>query len=58
VVSDTGSVRHQWKQRLHLLNAWREAPFYSDRERAALEWTETLTLVSENQACLTPRAPK
>jgi AhpD family alkylhydroperoxidase len=35
-------------QRLHLLNAWREAPFYSDRERAALEWTEALTLVHED----------
>lgn len=35
------------EQRLHLLNAWREAPFYSDRERAALEWTEALTLVHE-----------
>src|SRR6185295_17689227 len=37
------------EQRLHLLNAWREAPFYTERERAALEWTESLTLVSENQ---------
>ena len=36
------------EQRLYLLNAWREAPFYSDRERAALEWTESLTLVSDN----------
>ena len=35
------------EQRLYLLNAWREAPFYTDRERAALEWTESLTLVSE-----------
>ena len=35
-------------QRLLLLDAWREAPFYSARERAALEWTESLTLVSEN----------
>ena len=31
------------EQRLYLLNAWREAPFYSDRERAALAWTECLT---------------
>jgi AhpD family alkylhydroperoxidase len=30
-------------QRMHLLNAWRETPFYSDRERAALAWTESLT---------------
>lgn len=35
------------EQRLYLLNAWRESPFYSDRERAALEWTEAVTLVSE-----------
>jgi len=35
------------EQRLYLLNAWREAPFYSDRERAALEWTEAVTLVSQ-----------
>ena len=31
------------EQRLYLLNAWRESPFYSERERAALEWTEALT---------------
>ena len=35
------------EQRLYLLNAWREAPFYTERERAALEWTEAVTLVSE-----------
>src|SRR5215510_12657437 len=34
------------EQRLYLLDAWRESPFYSNRERAALEWTESLTLVS------------
>jgi AhpD family alkylhydroperoxidase len=34
------------EQRLYLLNAWREAPFYSDRERAALAWTEAVTLVT------------
>jgi len=38
------------EQRLYELNAWRETPFYSDRERAALEWTEALTLVSETHA--------
>src|SRR5690242_19342049 len=38
------------EQRLYLLNAWREAPFYTDRERAALAWTEALTLVSETHA--------
>src|SRR5438046_83725 len=36
------------EQRLYLLNAWREAPFYSDRERAALAWTEAVTLVAED----------
>jgi AhpD family alkylhydroperoxidase len=34
-------------QRLYGLNAWRETPYYSPRERAALEWTEALTLVTE-----------
>lgn len=36
--------RHgETEQRLYLLNAWRETPLYSDRERAALAWTECLT---------------
>jgi AhpD family alkylhydroperoxidase len=35
------------EQRLYALNAWRETPFYTDRERAALAWTEAVTLVSE-----------
>jgi len=35
------------EQRLYLLNAWQESPFYSDRERAALAWTEALTLVTD-----------
>ena len=35
------------EQRLYLLNAWREATFYTERERAALAWTEAATLVSE-----------
>jgi AhpD family alkylhydroperoxidase len=34
------------EQRLYLLDAWRESPFYSDRERAALAWTEAVTLVT------------
>ena len=33
------------EQRLYLLDAWQESPFYSERERAALAWTEALTLV-------------
>ena len=35
------------EQRLYALNAWRETPFYSERERAALDWTEAVTLVSQ-----------
>jgi AhpD family alkylhydroperoxidase len=35
------------EQRLYLLDAWRESPFYSPRERAALAWTEAVTRVSE-----------
>lgn len=38
------------EQRLYLLNAWREAPFYTERERAALAWTEVVTLISESHA--------
>ena len=38
------------EQRLYELNAWRETPFYSQRERAALEWTEALTLISQTHA--------
>lgn len=36
------------EQRLHLLAAWHEAPVYSPRERAALAWTEAITLVATN----------
>jgi len=36
------------EQRLYGLNAWRETPYYSERERAALEWTEALTLVADS----------
>jgi AhpD family alkylhydroperoxidase len=35
------------EQRLYCLPAWRETPFYTERERAALEWAEHLTLISE-----------
>jgi AhpD family alkylhydroperoxidase len=37
------------EQRLYGLQAWRETPYYSARERAALEWTEALTLVAETR---------
>jgi len=35
------------EQRLYLLDAWRESPFYTERERAALAWAEAVTLVTE-----------
>lgn len=38
------------EQRLHLISAWRESPLFSDRERAALEWTEALTLLPQSRA--------
>ena len=34
------------EQRLYSLDAWRECPYYTDRERAALEWTEAVTLIT------------
>ena len=45
----TASARKlgETEERLYLLDAWRESPLYSERERAALGWTEALTLVSE-----------
>jgi AhpD family alkylhydroperoxidase len=36
-------------QRLYELNAWQESPFYSERERAALAWTEAVTRVAESR---------
>jgi len=36
------------EQRLYALDAWRETPFYSERERAALAWTEAVTLVAQD----------
>jgi AhpD family alkylhydroperoxidase len=35
------------EQRIYTLNAWREAPFFTDRERAALEWAESVTRVGD-----------
>ena len=35
------------EQRIYALNAWRETPFFNDRERAALAWTESLTQLTE-----------
>ncbi len=38
------------EQRLYGLDAWRESPYYSDRERAALAWTEAVTLITQGHA--------
>ena len=40
-------AKGETEQRIYLLSAWREAPVYSERERAALAWTEALTRISE-----------
>lgn len=44
----TKRLRHwgETEQRIYLLSGWRDAPVYSPRERAALEWTEALTLIA------------
>ncbi|HEU0173246.1 MAG TPA: carboxymuconolactone decarboxylase family protein [Blastocatellia bacterium] len=43
-------ARGESEQRLYLLDAWRESPFYTERERAALAWTEAVTLVADDHA--------
>src|ERR1700754_4568530 len=40
-------ARGESQERIYLLDAWRESPLYSARERAALAWTEAVTLVSQ-----------
>ncbi len=42
-------ARGESEQRLYALSAWRETPFFSPRERAALAWAESVTLVSRDQ---------
>lgn len=37
-------------QKLHLVSVWRESPLFDDRERAVLDWTESLTLISQTGA--------
>lgn len=37
------------EQRLYLLSAWREAPFYTERERAALAWAEAVTMIASGE---------
>lgn len=47
----TDARKHgETEMRLYMLNAWRESPLYSDRERAALAWTEALTLLPQTGA--------
>ena len=42
-------ARGESEQRLYLLDAWRECPIYSERERAALLWTEAVTLIADDR---------
>ena len=42
-------ARGETEQRIYLLSAWREAPCYSERERAALAWTDALTSLSADR---------
>jgi AhpD family alkylhydroperoxidase len=48
-------AKGETEQRIYLLSAWREAPCYTERERAALGWTEVLTRLSEGHAHLAAR---
>ena len=41
-------ARGETEQRLYALDAWRDTPFYTERERAAMAWTEAVTLISES----------
>jgi AhpD family alkylhydroperoxidase len=43
-------AKGETEQRIYLLSAWREAPCYTERERAALAWTDALTRLSEGHA--------
>ncbi len=46
--SQDARAQGETEQRLYALSAWRETPFFSERERAALLWTEKLTLISND----------
>ena len=41
-------AKGETEQRLYVIDAWREAPFYSDKERSALAWTEALTKITSS----------
>src|SRR5947209_8847490 len=45
--SKDARTQGETEQRLYALNAWRETPFFTARERAALSWTEAVTLIGE-----------
>jgi AhpD family alkylhydroperoxidase len=46
---EEAKARGETDQRLYLLDAWRESPAYTERERAALAWTESVTLVTNDR---------
>ena len=46
--SKDARVKGETEHRIYALNAWEETPFYTERARAALAWTEALTLVAED----------
>ena len=48
--SKDARLEGETEQRLYTLSAWRETPFFTDRERAALAWTEAITLISSSHA--------
>lgn len=48
--SSDARKRGESERRLHAVAVWREAPFFTERERAALAWTEALTRISETRA--------
>ena len=50
VHSKSARVNGETEQRLYALSAWRETTFFTNRERAALAWTEALTLITESRA--------
>jgi AhpD family alkylhydroperoxidase len=47
--SKDARAQGETEQRLYVLNAWRESPFYDARERAALAWTEELTRIADRE---------
>jgi AhpD family alkylhydroperoxidase len=48
--SKDARAKGETEQRLYALDAWRETPFYTPQERAALAWTEAITLIREGHA--------